>query len=395
MSTPISERIPVLLLTGFLGSGKTTLLRALLAQPVMADSAVLINELGAQGLDHQLAWGSTGNTGNTGNATLLANGCVCCTVRDDLLAVMEDLYWARLQRRMPRFVRLVIETTGLADPLPIIEALQQPGLVSERYVLQAVLCTADATQGLGQLQRHPESLSQAALADVLLLTKTDLLPAHEGDAQCSALQQRLQRINPSAALRACVRGELPAQWLLDLGLIEAPTRDPQRARAHLRLVHGEQAQSRAKSGQVPDLFDHSDGSPARIGIVGHSRVHCFSLRFPASLPEDLARSALQQLLAEIPALRIKGLLRLQRRLRLRSPRDHESESDQPATTCVVQAAGDQLHDFEPLPDALREDEAGYLVFITRSTGQATGTPSAVLAALRRHALGATMVGTTG
>jgi len=388
VSTPISERIPVLLLTGFLGSGKTTLLRALLAQPAMADSAVLINELGAQGLDHQLAWGSTGNTGN---ATLLSNGCVCCTVRDDLLAVMEDLYWARLQRRMPRFVRLVIETTGLADPLPIIEALQQPGLVSERYVLQAVLCTADATQGLGQLQRHPESLSQAALADVLLLTKTDLLPAHEADPQFSALQQRLQRINPSAALRACVRGELPAQWLLDLGLIDAPTHDPQRARSHLRLVHDEQAQSRANRGQAPDLFDHSDGSPARIGIVGHSRVHCFSLRFPASLPESLARSALQQLLSEIPALRIKGLLRLQRR----SPHDHESESDQPAETCVVQAAGDQLYDFEPLPDALREDEAGYLVFITRSTGQATGTPTAVLAALRRHALGATMIGTTG
>ena len=388
MSTLISERIPVLLLTGFLGSGKTTLLRALLAQPAMADSAVLINELGAQGLDHQLAWGSTGNTGN---ATLLSNGCVCCTVRDDLLAVMEDLYWARLQRRMPRFVRLVIETTGLADPLPIIEALQQPGLVSERYVLQAVLCTADATQGLGQLQRHPESLSQAALADVLLLTKTDLLPAHEADPQFSALQQRLQRINPSAALRACVRGELPAQWLLDLGLIEAPTHDPQRARSHLRLVHDEQAQSRANRGQVPDLFDNSDGSPARIGIVGHSRVHCFSLRFPVSLPEDLARSALQQLLSEIPALRIKGLLRLQRR----SPRDHQSEPDQPATTCVVQAAGDQLYDFEPLPDALREDEAGYLVFITRSTGQATGTPTAVLAALGRHALGATTVGTTG
>ena len=387
MSTPISERIPVLLLTGFLGSGKTTLLRQLLAQTAMADSAVLINELGAQGLDHQLAWGSTGNTGSTSSATLLANGCVCCTVRDDLLAVMEDLYWARLQRRMPRFVRLVIETTGLADPLPIIEGLQQPGLVSERYVLQAVLCTADATQGLDQLQRHPESLSQAALADVLLLTKTDLLPAHQADALLDALQQRLQRINPAAALRACVRGELPAQWLLDLGLIEAATHDPQRARAHLRLVRDEHARSRADSSQMPDLFDHSDGSPARIGVVGHSRVHCFCLRFPLSLPEDVARGALQQLLSEIPALRIKGLLRLRPSLH------REQGPDQPATTCVVQAAGDQLYDFEPLPDALREEEAGYLVFITRSTRQATGTQAAVLAALRRHALGATALST--
>ena len=384
MSTPISERIPVLLLTGFLGSGKTTLLRALLAQPAMADSAVLINELGAQGLDHQLAWGSTGNTGNT---TLLANGCVCCTVRDDLLAVMEDLYWARLQRRMPRFVRLVIETTGLADPLPIIEALQQPGLVSERYVLHAVLCTADATQGLRQLQAHPESLSQAALADVLLLTKVDQLPAQASDPQLTHLQQRLRRINPSAALRHCVRGELPAQWLLDLGLIEAPTHHPQRARSHLRLVHDEQAQSRANSGQVPDLFDHSDGSPARIGVVGHSRVHCFSLRFPASLNEDVVRIALQGLLTQTPALRIKGLLRLRRH--------PQQGADQPAETCVVQATGDQLYDFEPLPDALREDEAGYLVFITRSTSQGNGSPAAVLAALRRSALGSTDIDTAG
>src|SRR5439155_20196257 len=182
--------IPITLLTGFLGSGKTTLLARMLHSPAFAETAVLINELGAVGLDHHLARG--------GSETLrvLENGCVCCILRDDLASVLADLFWDRLHRRIPWFRQVVIETTGLADAGALLPLLDGSSLAAERFRWSRVVCTIDAVHGARSLERRPEAVRQLALADVVFVTKTDLVstPSRE------ALVSHVRAINPVAAL---------------------------------------------------------------------------------------------------------------------------------------------------------------------------------------------------
>ena len=185
------RKIPILLLTGFLGSGKTTLLRRILTGPGWQDTLVLVNEAGVAGLDHHLV------SSAAGSVVALENGCICCTVRSDLGAVLEDLFWQRLHRRIPRFARVVIETTGLADPGPVAAALQGSALLAQRYALERIVCTADALHGAATLARHRESVAQAAGADLVLVTKTDLADA----SRVTALETLLRGLNPLALLR--------------------------------------------------------------------------------------------------------------------------------------------------------------------------------------------------
>jgi G3E family GTPase len=196
------DRIPVILLTGFLGSGKTTLLRRLLSDPAFADTAIIVNEIGAIGLDHSLLRGASETT------RLLENGCICCTLRDDLTSSLQDLFWQRLHRKIPRFARLVIETTGLAEPSPILSALFADPLIAERYRLQSVVCTVDCLAGAATLDRHHEAVLQAAVADTIVLTKSDLAAPED-------LTSRLASLNPGAAIHRAVLGEIAPQLLLD------------------------------------------------------------------------------------------------------------------------------------------------------------------------------------
>jgi G3E family GTPase len=175
-------RIPVYLLTGYLGSGKTSLLKAWLAQPELVDAALIINELGEVGLDNQLL------SVASESAALVANACVCCTGLPGLAEAMEDLFWARLHRRIPRFPSLVIETTGLAEPAPVVQALQGSELLRERYRLAGVITCLSATTADAVLGQHAEARSQLSGANVLVLTKTDL----EDDAALSRLKLRLE-----------------------------------------------------------------------------------------------------------------------------------------------------------------------------------------------------------
>jgi G3E family GTPase len=163
------NRIPVYLLTGYLGSGKTSLLKAWLGQDAFKDAALVINELGEVGLDNQLLRGATES------AALVASACVCCTGLPGLAEALEDLFWARLERRMPRFPNLVIETTGLAEPGPVAEALRSSDLLKERYRLAGVITCLSASTADAVLQQHAEARAQLAGADVLILTKTDLV----------------------------------------------------------------------------------------------------------------------------------------------------------------------------------------------------------------------------
>jgi len=188
--------IPVSIVTGFLGSGKTTLIRRLLRDPGFARTAVIVNEWGEIGLDHDLI--------ATSDETLVAltTGCLCCRVRSDLVTTLLDLDRRRRSGEIPSYARVLIETSGLADPAPILQALMTDDAVAEGHAIDTVLTLADAQLGAATLERHAEARRQAALADRLLLSKTDIAGRPE------SLLSHLAALNPCAAALEAVKGEI-------------------------------------------------------------------------------------------------------------------------------------------------------------------------------------------
>jgi G3E family GTPase len=203
-------RIPVYLVTGFLGSGKTTLLCRWLRSSALKDAAVIVNEIGEVGYDDQIIAAASDTP------SLIANACVCCTGLPGLEEALESLFWARLQRRMPAFPSVVIETTGLADPGPVIAALEQVPLLRERYRLAGVITTLSVTAADAVLAHHAEARSQIAHAQVLVITKTDL--ASLADAQ--ALSARLRDLNAAAPQLRSAAGDL--EWTSVEGALQHP-----------------------------------------------------------------------------------------------------------------------------------------------------------------------------
>ncbi len=179
---------PVNIITGFLGSGKTTLLQRLLHSPELSDVAVLVNEFGEVGLDHHLLQGVAEST------LLLENGCLCCAVRGDLQKALRDLLSRRTRGEVPHFRRVVIETSGLADPAPIAYTLLSEPVLRHHFRLSGIIATVDAVNGATQLATFPESVKQASMADRLVVTKADLSDA----ASLAALRVRLRALNLSA-----------------------------------------------------------------------------------------------------------------------------------------------------------------------------------------------------
>ncbi len=210
--------IPLIVITGFLGAGKTTLLNRLLRDPAMADTVVIINEFGAVGLDHLLV------ESNEDGVLLMQSGCLCCTIRGDLLNTLEGLLRKRDNGRITPFHRVVIETTGLADPAPVLQTVMSHPYLSLRYRLEGVVTLVDAVNGRATLDAHPEALKQAAVADRLVLTKLDIAP----EAEATALRSRLGALNPLAPL-IDVR-QATAQDLIDCGLYDPATKAPDVAR---------------------------------------------------------------------------------------------------------------------------------------------------------------------
>jgi G3E family GTPase len=215
-------RLPVAVVTGFLGSGKTTLINALLRHPDMGETAVLVNELGEIGLDHLLIEAIDETT------VLLGAGCLCCALREDMVTALASLLARRAAGEVPDFCRVVVETTGLADPAPILHTLLAHDTLRERYRVDAIVTTVDALHGAGQLERHNESLRQAAVADRLVLTKTDLADP----AAVACLRDRLAAINHGALLVEAVAGDVAPDLLFDAGLDAAASR-PERLQAWL------------------------------------------------------------------------------------------------------------------------------------------------------------------
>jgi G3E family GTPase len=326
----MAGRIPVSVITGFLGSGKTTLLNHLLQQPALKDAAVLVNELGEIGIDHLLV------REVDENILRLATGCLCCAVRGDLVNTLRDLYAKRSRGGIPKFRRMLIETTGLADPAPILHTLMKDALMAARFRLDGVIATIDAVNGMNQLDRQPESVKQAAVADRLLLTKTDLANIQT----VRRLRRRLNVINPSAPIYSVLHGRIDAPHLLDAGLYNPSTKTPDVR----RWLNAE--------AYVEVSSEHVTHRHARLAGKRHtSPVRTFCLRFAEPVEWQAFADALQALIDRHgqDLLRVKGVLNVVGE----------------AAPVVVHGVQHLFHPPVTLPAWPDSDRSSRLVFITR------------------------------
>ncbi len=293
---PLASRLPVTVITGFLGSGKTTLLARLLRHPGMNRAAVIINEFGEVGIDHELVEASSEQM------TLLANGCLCCAVRTDLQETLRELFIKRRSGEIIDFDRVFIETTGLADPAPVLHSLASDSMLGAHYRLNGVITLVDAVNGLDSLDRTAEAAKQAAVADRLIITKTDIASADVTER----LRQRLQAMNPYAPISIAVQGELDPELLRDItpASVKALALDPD------RWLSGVAGSIAAGTG---DNYLRQRLSETSQSGIHDAAVHSFCLWFDKPFTWD-GLSAVLQLLTTLRGpdlLRIKGIVNVE------------------------------------------------------------------------------------
>jgi G3E family GTPase len=306
-------RLPVVAVTGFLGSGKTTLIRALLAKPEGANTAIVVNEFGEVGIDQALLRSSNDVT------VLLGNGCLCCNVRSDLQETLRALFADRARGAVPSFERVIIETSGLADPGPVLQTFATDRALGLEFHLQALVTVVDAVTGAGNLERMPEARKQVALADRVILTKSDL-------ADAAAAQRLVKRIGAlsSAPVAVANNGAIEPAFLLD---------QPSAPQRHFDLV----------------AAAHTHG------------LNSFSLIFD----EPMRWACFEQALAVLTTLRGPDLLRVKGIVSVADCRG-------PVVVHAVQHVAYPPVELEDWPD---EDHRSRLVFVTR------GLPRKVVAQL--------------
>lgn len=287
--------IPVSVLTGFLGAGKTTLLNRLLKDPQLTDTAVIINEFGEVAIDHLLVEQASDGI------IQLSDGCLCCTVRGDLVDTLADLIDRLQTGRIARLARVVVETTGLADPAPVLQSIMAHPALVQAFRLDGVITLVDAVNGEAALDGHVEAVKQAAVADRIVLTKTDL--AGSGDVE--ALRARLHQINPSAVLLDVNDPDTGAASLFDCGLY-----DPETKSADVRRWLGEEAAHDHDHHHHDGDHDHGHHHHEHrhdARVRSHSLVHDGPVPFSTiEMFLDLLRSAHGEKL-----LRMKGVIELQ------------------------------------------------------------------------------------
>ena len=336
--------IPVNLITGFLGSGKTTLLQRLLRSPQLAKTAVLVNEFGEVGLDHLLLETLDAET------VVLQSGCVCCTIRGDLADAMRALFSKRERGVVPRFDRLAIETTGLADPAPIVATLMAEPVIRHHFRLGSIVTTVDAVNGALHLAANPESRKQVAVADRLVVTKTDL--ADPGIVR--ALQAELAQINPSAPILDAVADPLAPDELMASDAYDPASKSAEVARW-----------LRAETSRSPAHPAHHGRDPQRHG----QDIHAFCLTFERPLDWTAFGIWLTMLLHAhgTNVLRVKGILNVL----------------DVATPVVIHGVQHVVHPPAHLARWPDEDRRSRIVFIVRNLDQSQIERS--LAAFHRQA----------
>ena len=325
-----AERLPVSLITGFLGSGKTTLLNRLLRHDAMSDSAVVINEYGEITLDHLLV------ERVDGEVAVLASGCICCTIRSDLEETLRTLLVKRDRGEVAPFRRILVETTGLADPAPIVQLLLNNPLVSHFLRLDTVVTTADAVNAVHQLDRHYEAVKQVALADRLLITKSDLV------SDTAALETRLGRLNPGARIERVMHGEIDPEGLFGAGLV-----DPEKKAVDVGRWLNEQA----FAGSREVAHGHHDHATDGHDHHSHDAITSFVLAFD----EPLDWMAVSNWLAYLRSARGEDLLRVKGILNLLGE----------PTPVVIHGVHHVFHPPVALPGWPDADRRSRIVFITR------------------------------
>ncbi|MDR3495649.1 MAG: GTP-binding protein [Ancalomicrobiaceae bacterium] len=355
--------IPVTILTGYLGAGKTTLLNRLLKSAEMADTAVIVNEFGEVGIDHLLV-----ERADDGIIEL-SSGCLCCTIRGDLVATLEDLLARADDGRIAQLQRVAIETTGLADPAPILHTVMRHPYLVERYRLDAVVTLVDAVNGLTTLDTAEEAVKQAAIADRIVLTKSDLCDTAERRASLRQLVLRLNALNPAATILDAAEGEATPAALLEAGLWNPAAKRADVGRwladEALRDRETERLKLEARFGTG---FRAGDDMAADVSHAGHmhgpggehthdrnrhdARIRAFALTTerPVSAAAIELFMELMQSAHGPKLLRMKGIVQL---------------AEDPERPLVLHAVQHVMHPPARLPAWPDADRRTRLVFITR------------------------------
>ncbi len=336
------EPTPVTVLTGFLGSGKTTLLNALLRDPRLADTAVIINEFGEVGLDHLLV------SQADENIVLLDSGCLCCTIGNGLTETLETLYRQRLQGSIPAFKRVVVETTGLADPFPLLKTVLADYFVSQHFAVNGVLTTVDALHGWGQFEEHREARNQTAIASHIAMTKCDVATPAQVDRLTGAVRSLNASASVSTAFLPGATANVAAAGIIDFLL------RPAGADFHI-------APQPAEQGGCAVEHEHDGDCGHGHGHAAHhfhhdERIESFVFHWTSPVPWQRYARWLERLrqLPAVDLMRVKGLLEL----------------DAGAPPYVIQGVQHTFATPARLPNWPTQDQRSWLVVIARGVSHA-------------------------